>query len=192
MNLRQFKTKNLENPVPLISDRRDSLGWGICRNKRETAICPSSHLLRGPFEALELWGMEVTQRDVRVEGTDSIPQLCAEGQNLSLLLCGACSQMPVCCMSNSQAVPLSTWHTYTHTQILPPFQWLSFTPPNFAKALSWPCLVSVLCSVSKPLLLLIELSSGVLVARGPCHRLASFTTSVRRGRMDLSQGWCQV
>lgn len=111
-----LKLRTLENPVPLISDRRDSLGWGICRNKRETAICPSSHLLRGPFEALELWGMEVTQRDVRAEGTDSIPQLCAEGQNLCLLLCGACSQMPVCCMSNSQAGPLSTWHTYTHTR----------------------------------------------------------------------------
>lgn len=42
------------------------------------------------------------------------------------------------------------------------------------------------------LLLLIQLSSGVLVARGPCHRLADFTTSVRRGCMDLSQSRCQV
>ncbi len=137
--------------------------------------------------------MEVTQRDVRVEGTDSIPQLCAEEQDLCLPLCHACSQMPVCCMSNSQAGPLSTWHTYKHTQILPPFQWLSFRAPNFGKALSWPCLISIFCSVSKRfffLLFLIQISSEVLVARSPCHRLAGFTTSVRRGQMDISQGRC--
>ncbi len=40
------------------------------------------------------------------------------------------------------------------------------------------------------LLFLIQISSEVLVARSPCHRLAGFTTSVRRGQMDISQGIC--
>jgi len=87
---------------------------------------------------------------------------------------------------------LYTPDTRANTQILPPFQWLSFRPPNFPKALCWPWLVSILSSFSKPLLALVQLSSGVLMARGPFHRLADFTTSVRRGCMDLSQNRCQV
>jgi len=137
--------------------------------------------------------MEVTQRDVRVEGTDSIPQLCAEGQDLCLLASLPCLQPDASVLHVKQ--PSRASIHLTHVQIhksFPPFQWLSFRPPNFEKALCWPWLVSILSSVSKPLLALIQLSSGVLMARGPFHRLADFTTSVRRGCMDLSQNRRQV
>ncbi len=157
----------------------------------ETAICPSWWLLRGPFEALELWGMEVTQRDVRVWAqTQSFSfvqkdRICA---CLFAMLAAWC-QCAACQTAKRGLYPPDT-HTNT-CKSFPHFSGSSLELPTSerlsADRASSPFFVQ---SPSVFFFFFFShcLAQKVLVARSPCHRIAGFTTSVRRGQMDVSQG----